>query len=426
MAAFFIRSSLVNKVYSAKIERMKKIDVSFKNKDGQELQGVLDLPLNKAPKNFAIFAHCFTCNKNFHAPSNISRSLASQGYGVLRFDFTGLGESEGDFADTNFSGNVEDLIAASDYLKENYSAPKMIIGHSLGGAAAIFASRQIESIQCMVTINAPSNLSHVKKHFESSMDEIQEQGFANIKIGGRSFRIKKHFVEDLDKNEKATALQEIKKALLIIHSPQDTIVSINHAEDLYRSAWHPKSFVSLDGADHMLSDRKDSEYTGNLIGAWASRYIEHESLEELITDHEVVANLGKEGYTTQIKAGNHNFIADEPPKVGGSDLGPTPYELVSAGLAACTSMTIQMYARRKNWVVDNVETHVSYAKKHSDDCENCESKDSKIDVFEREIALAGDLDEKKIKRLMEIADKCPVHKTLSTTGTIKTKIREQS
>ena len=405
---------------------MKKIDVSFKNAEGQELKGVLELPLNASPENFAIFAHCFTCNKNFHAPSNISRSLASQGYGLLRFDFTGLGDSEGEFENTNFSGNVEDLISAAEFLKENYNSPSMIIGHSLGGAAALFASKEIESIKCMVTINAPSNLSHVKKHFESSMEEIEEQGFANIKIGGRGFRIKKHFVEDLDKNDNATALQDIKKALLIIHSPQDNIVSIDHAEELYRSAWHPKSFVSLDGADHMLSDRKDSEYTGNLIAAWASRYIETAKIEELSTDHEVVANLGKEGFTTQIKAGNHNLVADEPPKVGGSDLGPTPYELVSAGLAACTSMTIQMYARRKKWEIDNVETHVSYSKKHSEDCENCETSDSRIDIFEREIALKGDLDEKKIKRLLEIADKCPVHKTLSTTGTINTKIKEQS
>lgn len=405
---------------------MKKIDVSFKNAEGQELKGVLDLPLNETPDKFAIFAHCFTCNKNFHAPSNISRSLASQGYGVLRFDFTGLGDSEGSFEDTNFSGNVEDLISAAEFLKENYHSPSMIIGHSLGGAAALFASKEIESIKCMVTINAPSNLSHVKKHFESSMEEIEEQGFANIKIGGRGFRIKKHFVDDLDKNENATALQEIKKALLIIHSPQDKIVSIEHAEELYRSAWHPKSFVSLDGADHMLSDRKDSEYTGNLIAAWASRYIESTNIEELSTDHEVVANLGKEGFTTQIKAGNHNLVADEPPKVGGSDLGPTPYELVSAGLAACTSMTIQMYARRKKWEIDNVETHVSYSKKHAEDCENCETSDARIDTFEREISLKGDLDEKKIKRLLEIADKCPVHKTLSTTGSIHTKLREQS
>lgn len=403
---------------------MNKKDIKFKNADGKELSGVLELPLNETPTNFAIFAHCFTCNKNFHAPMNISRTLASHGYGVLRFDFTGLGDSEGDFEDTNFSGNVEDLISAAKYLEENYHAPTIMIGHSLGGAAALFASKQLESIRCMVTINAPSNLTHVKSHFKSNMEEIEEQGYAEVNIGGRNFRIKQQFVKDLNDNEDATALQEIRKALLILHSPQDTIVSINHAEDLYRSAWHPKSFVSLDGADHMLSDKADSQYTGNLIATWAARYIASEEKEELSTDHEVVANLGEHGYTTQIITGNHSFIADEPKKVGGADLGPTPYELVSAGLAACTSMTIQMYARRKNWSIQNVETHVSYSKKHADDCENCEDPGTKIDTFEREIAIKGELDEKQLKRVMEIADKCPVHKTLSTTGKINSKLRD--
>ncbi|MFV8226057.1 alpha/beta fold hydrolase [Christiangramia aquimixticola] len=405
---------------------MKKIDVSFKNSEGKELQGVLELPVNNSPEHFAIFAHCFTCNKNFHAPTNISRSLASHGFGVLRFDFTGLGESEGDFEDTNFSGNVEDLISAADFLKENYSSPSLIVGHSLGGAAALFASKKIESIKCMATINSPSNLSHIKQHFESSLDQIKKDGFANINIGGRGFKIKKQFVEDLEKNNDSNALKEIKKALLILHSPQDNIVSVDHAEDLYRSAWHPKSFISLDGADHLLSDKKDSEYTGNIIAAWSSRYIESATIEETDTDHKVTANLGKEGFTTQIKAGNHNLIADEPPKVGGADLGPTPYEFLSTGLAACTSMTIQMYARRKKWVIDNVETQVNYSKKHSTDGENCEDKDAKIDTFEREITFKGELDEKKIKRLMEIADKCPVHKTLSAGANIHTKLSDES
>ena len=402
---------------------MQKLEVSFKNSDSKTLKGVLELPTNKQPAHFILFAHCFTCNKNFHAPSKISKSLASQGYGVLRFDFTGLGDSEGDFADTNFSGNVEDLIAAAEFLKKEYKPPTMIIGHSLGGAAALFASKQIESVKCVVTINAPSNLSHVQKHFESSLEEIEKDGYANIKIGGRSFKIKKQFITDLENNQDSSVLKDIRKSLLIMHSPQDEIVSINHAEELYKAAWHPKSFVSLDGANHMLSSKEDSGYVGTVISAWASKYLKEEEAPELETDHEVMANLGATGYTTQIIAGNHHFIADEPIKVGGSDLGPNPYELVSSGLAACTSMTIHMYARRKEWKVDNVETHVSYSKKHADDCEHCENDMAKIDHFEREISNKGDLDEKQLKRLMQIADKCPVHKTLSSQAQISTKLR---
>ncbi|MGA8855479.1 MAG: alpha/beta fold hydrolase [Christiangramia sp.] len=402
---------------------MHRINVSFKNSESKILKGVLELPTNNKPQNFALFAHCFTCNKNFHAPSNISKSLASKGYGVLRFDFTGLGDSEGEFEDTNFSGNIQDLIDAAEFLKKEYNAPTLMIGHSLGGAATLFAAKKIDSIKCIVTINAPSNLSHVQKHFESSSEEILNDGFANVKIGGRSFKIKKQFIDDLEKNQDASALKDIRKSLLIMHSPQDEIVSINHAEELYKSAHHPKSFISLDGSDHMLSEKSDSEYAGNVIAAWATKYIKEPETELLDTDHEVMANLGKEGFTTQLIAGKHHFIADEPEDFGGSDLGPTPYELVSSGLAACTSMTIQMYARRKKWKVNNVETHVSYSKKHANDCENCEDEKSKIDSFEREIVIKGDLDEKQINRLLQIANKCPVHKTLSTEGQITTKLK---
>ena len=402
---------------------MHRINVSFKNSESKILKGVLELPTNKKPQNFALFAHCFTCNKNFHAPSNISKCLASKGYGVLRFDFTGLGDSEGEFEDTNFSGNVQDLIDAAEFLKREYNAPSLMVGHSLGGAATLFAAKKIDSIKCIVTINAPSNLSHVQKHFESSSEEILNDGFANVKIGGRSFKIKKQFIDDLEENQDASALKDIRKSLLIMHSPQDEIVSINHAEELYKSAHHPKGFISLDGSDHMLSEKSDSEYAGNVIAAWATKYIKEPETELLDTDHEVMANLGEEGFTTQLIAGKHHFIADEPEDFGGSDLGPTPYELVSSGLAACTSMTIQMYARRKKWKVDNVETHVSYSKKHASDCENCEDEKSKIDSFEREIVIKGDLDEKQINRLLQIANKCPVHKTLSTEGEITTSVK---
>ena len=403
---------------------MQKLKVNFENSSSQVLSGILELPTNQKPQNFAIFAHCFTCNKNFHAPANISSTLASKGYGVLRFDFTGLGESEGEFADTNFSANVEDLIAAANFLESEYKAPTLLIGHSLGGAAALFAAKKIESLKCVATINAPSNLEHVQKHFKSSLEEINEEGYAKVNIGGRDFKIKKHFVEDLEKNKNATALKDIRKSLLILHSPQDKIVSIDHAEELYRAAWHPKSFISLDSSDHLLSRDRDSQYAARVIAAWASNYMEEIEEPLLETDHEVMANLGAEGYTTQIVAGKHHFIADEPERIGGKDLGPNPYELISAALAACTSMTLQMYARRKKWQLENVETHVSHSKKHSVDCENCEDDSAKIDHFDREMIIEGDLDKKQTERLLEIADKCPVHKTLKSQARIDTRLIE--
>lgn len=403
---------------------MKRIKVNFSNSEGQSLQGVIELPTNQKPSNFAVFAHCFTCNKNFHAPVEISRSLASAGYGVLRFDFTGLGESEGEFEETNFSSNVDDLLSAAEFLEKEYKAPDLLIGHSLGGAAALFAAREISSIKCVSLINSPSSLSHVQKHFESNLDEIEENGYAEVKIGLRKFRLKKQFVEDLNNNEGAKALKQIRTPLLIMHSPIDKVVSIKHAEELYSAARHPKSFVSLNEADHLLSEKEHSGYAARVIAAWASAYIESPKAVELETDHEVMANLGSEGFTTQMVAGNHHFIADEPESFGGNDFGPNPYELVSSGLAACTSMTVQMYARRKEWKLENIETHVSHSKKHVTDCENCENEQAKIDHFGREITLTGDLDQEQTDRLLEIADKCPVHRTLSSTARIITKLKQ--
>lgn len=403
---------------------MKTLKITFPNDENQQLTGYLELPTNQKPHNFAIFAHCFTCNKNFHAPKNVSRSLASQGFGVLRFDFTGLGESEGEFADSNFSGNVSDLIAAAKFLESEYQAPSLLVGHSLGGAATLFAAGNLDSIKAVATINAPSNLEHIKEHFESSLDELNTRGVASVNIGGRPFKLKKQFIEDLGTKNSQQKFSEFRKALLILHAPQDKIVSINHAEEIYKAAKHPKSFVVLDGADHLLSNPDHSIYAGEVIATWSKKYLENEKSAKLQTDHEVMANLGEEGFTTQIKAGRHYLIADEPESVGGNNFGPNPYELLSAGLAACTSMTIQIYARRKKWVVENVETHVSYAKKYMEDCENCEKEGSKIDSFHREIVLKGDLDEKQVKRLLEIADKCPVHRTLNAKAIISTQLKK--
>ncbi|MCE2611791.1 bifunctional alpha/beta hydrolase/OsmC family protein [Flavobacteriaceae bacterium D16] len=402
---------------------MKPQKIFFKNSEGQELVGRLELPADQHPHNFALFAHCFTCNKNLSAVRNISKALTQKGFGVLRFDFTGLGESDGDFADTNFSGNVEDLIAASDYLKEHYMPPALLVGHSLGGAAVIFAGAQLKAVQAVATIGAPSNPKHVAHLLRSKLEEIQAEGKASVTIGGRPFTIKKHFLDDLEAHTLPKVAKKLNKALLILHSPQDSTVTVKNAEEIYHAARHPKSFVSLDGADHLLTNSRDSHYTGRVIAEWASRYVRLPEATELSSKHQVVASLdGDAGFTTDMKIGNHYFTADEPVDFGGNDFGPSPYEFVSAGLSACTVMTMQMYARRKGWDLQNVEVHTSYSKTHAEDCAQCESDTAKIDTFQREIQLNGDLDERQTKRLLEIADRCPVHRTLHSETQLITKL----
>ena len=398
--------------------------VIFENKEGQSLVGKLELPANQHPHNFAIFAHCFTCNKNLAAVRNIGKALTSNGFGVLRFDFTGLGESEGDFGDTNFSGNVEDLIAAADYLNDNYSAPTLLIGHSLGGAAAIYAAAQVNSIKAVATIGAPSNPKHVQRLLQSSVDEIKKNGKAIVNLSGRDFTIKKQFLDDLERNTLSETVKNLRKPILIMHSPQDNTVGIKNAEEIYMAAHHPKSFISLDGADHLLMNKKDSIYAGEVISGWAKRYLNITDSEDLPkTKHQVIASLDfDDGFTTAMKVGNHYMTADEPTSYGGNDFGPSPYELVSAGLSACTAMTLQMYTKRKGWHIDNVEVHTSYSKTHALDCGDCESANAKIDTFHREIKITGDFDDKQLERLLQIADKCPVHKTLHNETQVITKI----
>ena len=409
---------------------MKYVKVEFQNEQGQQLAGHLELPIDQEPHNYVLFAHCFTCNKNFFAARNISRALANNGFGVLRFDFTGLGESEGDFADTNFSGNVEDLLSAADFLKREHKAPTMIIGHSLGGAAVIFAAKQLPSIKAVATVAAPSSPRHVTHLMKSDLQEIKEQGRARVNLGGRDFTIKEQFLEDLETRHLKKVVHDFDKALLVLHSPQDMTVEIKNAEDIYDAAMHPKSFISLDGADHMLSQKKDSQYAGNVIAAWALRYVEVPLMKQLNSEHQVMANLGREGFTTQMKAGNHFFLADEPVELGGKDLGPDPYEFLAAALAACTSMTLQMYAKRKKWPLENVETHVSHSREHAEDCLHCEDEKARIETFRREIVLQGDLDKEQQEKLLQIADKCPVHRTLESdikiiTGFAQEKIQEK-
>ena len=402
---------------------MKTVKVHFENARGDQLTGRLALPADQHPHNFAIYAHCFTCTKNLLAVRLISDALAREGFGVLRYDFTGLGESSGDFSQTNFSGNVGDLEAASDFLEKQYRAPSLLVGHSLGGAAVLMAASNLPSVRAVATLGAPSEPGHVTQLLRSSLEEIQSEGRAKVQIGGQGFTIEKQFLDVLQAHALVEVVKKLGRALLILHSPQDQVVGIKNAEEIYLSARHPKSFVSLDGADHLLSSRSDALYAGKVIANWASRYVPWPKPEKIKSDHQVVARLELEdGYTTDLKVGNHYMTADEPVDFGGNDFGPSPYEWVSAGLSACTSMTLQMYARRKGWPLEAVETHTSYRKEHAVDCADCEtSSKSKIDTFRREIRLIGPLDAVQKDRLMEIADRCPVHRTLDSVTEIKTK-----
>jgi uncharacterized OsmC-like protein/alpha/beta superfamily hydrolase len=396
--------------------------ISFKNNSGEELAARLDLPANQHPHSFAVFAHCFTCSKDLRAVRQISRALNQQGFGVLRFDFTGLGESEGDFANSNFSSNVLDLIAAAEYLEQNYQAPKLLVGHSLGGAAVIFAAAALGQVEAVATIGAPASPEHIQHLLSEDLEDIKVDGVATVTISGRSFKIKKQFLDDLEDRNMENCLRQLKKPLLILHSPHDKTVGIENAAKIYEAAFHPKSFVSLDGADHLLTNKLDANYVGNMIANWSYRYIQLEAENSLTTDEQVVVRIGTEKYTTEIMARQHQLIADEPKDVQGNDLGPNPYELLLSSLGACTAMTLRMYADRKGWPLKEVLVHLSHSKKHCEDCQEPEKSTSKIDHIDRQIEIIGDLDEKQRNRLLQIANKCPVHKTLHNTIKVATKL----
>jgi putative redox protein len=401
-----------------KIERIK-----FLNSKGLQLSGKLFLPLDEKPRFFAVFAHCFTCSKNLKAVNNISNTLSQLGVAVLSFDFTGLGNSEGEFSDTHFSSNVADLSAAYDYLKEDYEAPKLFIGHSLGGTAVLFAAEQLEEVTAIVTIGAPSNPDHVKKLFEGDIETIKKEGIAKVNIGGRSFNLKKDFIDDLENKDLSRVISGMRKAFLFLHSPQDRIVDISNAASLYQNAHHPKSFISLDGADHLLSEERESRYVGELISSWSKKYLPEEKPERDIKGHQVKVRLFGDGYTSEIKTPHHHLLADEPAEVGGDNLGPTPYDLLMASLGACTAMTLKMYADRKGWDLKQINVYLDHDKVHKEDSEEFDKKSSKISRFTRSLEIEGDLEDDIKAKLLEIADKCPVHKTLQDEIIIETKFK---
>ncbi|MFB0948076.1 MAG: putative OsmC-like protein/esterase/lipase [Spirosomataceae bacterium] len=404
---------------------MKSLAIDIPTNGNKKLSASLELPADKKAEHFAIFAHCFTCNSDFAAVRNISRALTTQGFGVVRFDFTGLGNSEGDFADTNFSANVADIKAVHQFITDNYQSPDLLIGHSLGGAAALIAAAEIPGIKAVATVGAPADIQHVQHLFSAGIDEILEKGEASVNIGGRPFRIQKQFIEDLKKRELTDILRKMRKPLLILHSPQDNIVGIDNAAKIYSAAFHPKSFISLDGADHLLSKKADSEYAGNIIGSWVKRYFSKKQTKDNETKGEqVVAHLDfSDNFTTQIQTKKHSIIADEPSSVGGDDYGPSPYELLNAGLGACTAMTLKMYAERKKWNLKEVYVYLSHEKKHAEDCQTSgDGKNAKIDHISKKIELIGDLTDEQRQKLKEISSRCPVHRTLETTTVIETEL----
>ncbi len=405
--------------------------VTFPGALGDELAARLERG-DDEPAAYAIFAHCFTCSKDFRPVRLISRALVERGIGVLRFDFTGIGESAGEFADTNFSSNVEDLAAAVEYLRRNHQPPRLLIGHSLGGTAVLRVAGQVPEVAAVATIGAPSDTLQLRGKLLRWAPEVAEAGEAEFSLAGQSFRVKKQFLDDLGGQRVLSAVRQLQSALLILHSPDDDVVPIEHARRIYKAAPHPKSFVSLGQADHLLlRNPADARYVAEVLAAWSGRYLEIEPAEpdaepaagdEALAHGEVRVTGGASGMAQRVRAGRHALDADEPTHIpGGTDTGPAPYELLLAGLGSCTSMTLRMYADRKGWDLTGVDVRLGHAKIHARDCPECATKTGRVDVIEREIELRGELSEEQRARLAEIADRCPVHRTLSSESVIRSR-----
>ncbi len=404
---------------------MRSKKVFFTNDAGDHLAALLDTPVDNRPTSYAIIAHCFTCTKNIKAIHYISRALTQRHIAVLRFDFTGLGESGGDFSDSNFTTNVADLLSAARYLETDHQPAGILIGHSLGGTAALAAASQIPSVKGVVTIGSPYEPHHVLHHFKKEQAEIEKHGAAEVEIGGQRYRMKQQFLDDVQGVSMRNAIKQLRCALLVLHASNDDTVTMDNAGKIFEAARHPKSFISLDDAGHLLAQQQDACYAGGLIASWAEKYLSDAADAPLIDhrdDERVTASIGRERYYTEIDAHGHPLVADEPVVMGGAGLGPSPYDLLTAALGACTAMTLRMYADQKQWPLDEVDVQLKHSKVHGKDCAECDDKRHKIDLIEREITLTGALSDEQRQRLLEIADKCPVHRTLHAEVKIDTRL----
>lgn len=409
---------------------MRNEKVTFPGSAGTPLAGRLDLP-DGPPAAFALFAHCFTCSKDVVAASRIARELTSYGVAVLRFDFTGLGGSDGEFANTNFSSNVEDLVAAADFLRTDHAAPTILIGHSLGGAAVLAAAEHIPETRAVATIGAPAGTEHLLALLEEEREKIETTGEAEVCLASRPFVIRKQFLDDIAEQPQAERIGRLDAALLVLHSPTDQVVGIDNARIIYDAARHPKSFVSLDGADHLLTHPGDARFAAAMLAAWATRYLDVDdvaaSAESPAPEAEpgsdpglvVVTENGQGPYGQRITAGRHVFGADEPDPIG-HDTGPSPYDLLLAGLGACTAMTLRMFAARKQWPLEKVTVSLRHSRIHAADCADCETETGQLDRIDRVVELTGELTDEQRSRLLEIADKCPVHRTLHSEVEVRT------
>jgi uncharacterized OsmC-like protein/alpha/beta superfamily hydrolase len=386
----------------------------FENDSGHQLGARLDTPVDSRPIAYALFAHCFTCTKNLKAIGNISRALTQEHIAVLRFDFTGLGESEGDFAETNFTTNVSDLVSAARFLETRFQAPRILIGHSMGGAAVLQATANITSAAAVATISAPSDPTHLADLLADTAELAEQEGEANVNIGGRTFKIRRQFFEDLEKTRMEETIRNLDRPLLILHSPVDDTVPIDNAARIFQAARHPKSFISLDKADHLLSREEDSLYAGSLIAAWTRKYILAENTREQTSNgdnYTVVVRIGEDRYRTEIIAGGHSLVADEPPEKDGTDLGPRPSEYLLTALGSCIAITLRMYADQKEWPLEAAIVGLERKREDGDDTIQCE------------IELIGSLDDQQRKRLLAVAGRCPVHRTLKSGIAIENRIR---
>jgi len=404
----------------------QSIKVTFTGSQGGELAAKLEMP-DEQPAAYALFAHCFTCSKDIFAAARIAGQLAKRGIAVLRFDFTGLGASEGEFANTNFSSNVADLLHAAKFLEDNYQAPQVLIGHSLGGAAVLAAATDLPKVRAVATIGAPADAEHVIHNFGAKIDEIDNTGEAEVTLGGRSFNIKKQFLDDVRGQSLKERIAAMKKALIVFHAPRDATVGIENAGVIFGAAKHPKSFISLDSADHLLSRREDAIYVAEVLTSWAARFLDSVPADDTEPMPEGFARIEETGngkFQQQVRVGKHRLTADEPKSFGGLDTGPSPYDFLGIALGTCTAMTLRMYADRKGMDLGRISVDVSHAKVHAEDCIDCgEGRDGRIDRFERKIAVAGnELDDEVRKKLVEIAGKCPVHRTLEASSAVVTKV----